>query len=174
MAAPAVSSNVPRRPSEDYSTGNKNAPMNAPSLPTPAEIPCPVVRMSTGYSSLDSTNVVMFRTELGEEIAHPVHQQERGHHGGHAGHRRDDLAGARLAGDCPAGDQVAVPLRATRHASGGAADTAHHDLDGSPIESHGSVLEVRQYCAVISSIASIAVNRTLKRGAGGDAYDPRT
>ncbi len=34
--------------------------MNAPSLPIPAEIPCPVVRMVTGYSSLGSTNVVMF------------------------------------------------------------------------------------------------------------------
>jgi hypothetical protein len=26
--------------------------MNAPSLPTPAEIPCPVARMSTGNNSL--------------------------------------------------------------------------------------------------------------------------
>ena len=42
------------------STGNRNTPMNAPSLPTPAEIPCPVARMDTGYSSLGMTNVVMF------------------------------------------------------------------------------------------------------------------
>ena len=34
--------------------------MKAPSLPIPAEIPCPVVRMFTGYSSLGSTKVVMF------------------------------------------------------------------------------------------------------------------
>lgn len=45
------------------------------------------------------------------------------------------------------------------------ADTAHNDLDSGPIESHDSVLEVGQYCAVISSVASIAVNRTLKGGA---------
>jgi hypothetical protein len=66
------------------------------------------------------------------------------------------------------------PLRATRHASLGTADTAHNDLDSGPIESHDNVLEVGQYCAVISSIASIAVNLTLKGGAGGDAYDPGT
>ena len=58
--APAVSSSVPRRPRELFSTGNKNTPMNAPNLPTPAEIPCPVARISTGYSSLGMTNVVMF------------------------------------------------------------------------------------------------------------------
>jgi hypothetical protein len=34
--------------------------MNAPNLPMPAEIPCPVARMVTGYSSLGITNVVMF------------------------------------------------------------------------------------------------------------------
>ena len=39
---------------------NKKTPMNAPSLPTPAEIPCPVARMLTGYSSLGITKVVMF------------------------------------------------------------------------------------------------------------------
>ncbi len=51
---------MPRRPSEVCSTGNKKTPMKAPSLPTPAEIPCPVVRMLTGNSSLGSTKVVMF------------------------------------------------------------------------------------------------------------------
>ena len=59
-ATPAVSSSVPRRPSEVCSTGNRKTPMKAPSLPTPAEIPCPVVRMLTGNSSLGSMNVVMF------------------------------------------------------------------------------------------------------------------
>ena len=44
----AVNSNVPRSPSEFCRTGNKNTPMNAPSLPTPAEIPWPVARMVTG------------------------------------------------------------------------------------------------------------------------------
>ena len=34
--------------------------MKAPSLPTPAEMPCPVARMLTGYSSLGITKVVMF------------------------------------------------------------------------------------------------------------------
>jgi hypothetical protein len=57
---PAVSSSMPRRPSEGDSTGNKNTPMNAPSLPIPAEIPCPVARMATGYSSLGITKVIMF------------------------------------------------------------------------------------------------------------------
>jgi hypothetical protein len=57
---PAVSSSVPRSPKDDDSTGNKNTPMNAPNLPIPAEIPCPVARMATGYSSLGITNVVMF------------------------------------------------------------------------------------------------------------------
>ena len=45
---PAVSSSVPRSPKEVSSTGNRKTPMNAPSLPTPAEMPCPVARMSTG------------------------------------------------------------------------------------------------------------------------------
>ena len=57
---PAVSNSVPRRPKDDDSTGNKNTPMNAPSLPIPAEIPWPVARMATGYSSLGITNVAMF------------------------------------------------------------------------------------------------------------------
>jgi hypothetical protein len=34
--------------------------MKAPSLPTPAEIPCPVARIATGYSSLGITKVVIF------------------------------------------------------------------------------------------------------------------
>jgi hypothetical protein len=34
--------------------------MNAPSLPIPAEMPCPVARMVTGNTSLGITNVVMF------------------------------------------------------------------------------------------------------------------
>ena len=55
-----MSSSVPRRPKDDDSTGNKNTPMNAPSFPIPAEIPCPVARMDTGYSSLGITKVVMF------------------------------------------------------------------------------------------------------------------
>src|ERR1022692_1982389 len=59
-ATPAVSSSVPRSPSEVWSTGNRKTPMNAPSLPMPAEIPCPVARMLTGYSSLGMTKVVMF------------------------------------------------------------------------------------------------------------------
>ena len=44
----------------DCSTGNRKTPMKAPSLPMPAEIPWPVARMDTGYSSLGMTNVVMF------------------------------------------------------------------------------------------------------------------
>jgi len=53
---PAVSSSVPRSPKDDDSTGNKNTPMNAPSLPIPAEIPCPVARMATGYSAHRSSS----------------------------------------------------------------------------------------------------------------------
>ncbi len=34
--------------------------MNAPSLPTPAEMPCPVARILIGKSSLGRTKVVMF------------------------------------------------------------------------------------------------------------------
>ena len=51
---------MPRRPSEVSNSGNKKTPMKAPNLPTPAEIPCPVARMLTGYSSLGMTKVVMF------------------------------------------------------------------------------------------------------------------
>jgi len=40
--------------------GHKNTPTNAPSFPTPAATPCPVVRMLTGKTSEGSTNVVMF------------------------------------------------------------------------------------------------------------------
>jgi hypothetical protein len=34
--------------------------MKAPNLPMPAEIPCPVARIDTGYTSLGITKVVMF------------------------------------------------------------------------------------------------------------------
>ena len=44
----AVSSSVPRSPSDVWSSGNRNTPMNAPNLPMPAEIPCPVARIATG------------------------------------------------------------------------------------------------------------------------------
>ena len=56
----AVSRSVPRSPSVGCRSGNRNTPMNAPSLPTPAEMPCPVARMVTGNTSLGITNVVMF------------------------------------------------------------------------------------------------------------------
>src|SRR5579875_2172113 len=45
---PAVSSSVPRSPRPDSSSGNRNTPTNAPNLPIPAEIPCPVARLVTG------------------------------------------------------------------------------------------------------------------------------
>ena len=63
--------------------------MKAPSLPTPAEIPCPVARISTGYTSLGITKGGHVRAELSEEVAHPIHEQERNHHGRHVGHQRD-------------------------------------------------------------------------------------
>src|ERR1700733_8143496 len=59
-APPAVSSSVPRRPNQSFSSGNRKTPMKAASLPMPAEIPCPVARMVTGYNSLGMTKVVMF------------------------------------------------------------------------------------------------------------------
>ena len=57
---PAVSSSVPRSPSECWRTGKRNTPMNAPSLPMPAEMPCPVARNRVGNSSPGSTKVVTF------------------------------------------------------------------------------------------------------------------
>lgn len=51
-ATTAATISAPRMPSDEASmSGNRNAPANAPSLPTPAEIPWPVVRTSTGNSS---------------------------------------------------------------------------------------------------------------------------
>ena len=48
-----------------WSTGTRKTPTKAASLPIPAAIPCPVVRMLTGKTSEGSTNVVMLRQTSG-------------------------------------------------------------------------------------------------------------
>ena len=53
--------------------------MKAPSLPTPAEIPCPVGAHADRVQLAGHHEGGHVRAELGEEVAHPVHQQERGH-----------------------------------------------------------------------------------------------
>ena len=94
QAEPAATRSIPRSPIEVSSLGTRNTPTKAPNLPTPADIPWPVVRALTGNNSEGRTNVVMLGPKLYEQVADAENGQEGGHMGGERRYQPEHGEGA--------------------------------------------------------------------------------